>query len=162
MEDKSRGHMSEDQSIDSIVDLVGFRLSTATVQFHGAIAERLGMSTTDVKCYSIVRREGPMTAGELASRIQLTTGAITGVIDRLERAGFVRRAADPADRRRVVIESVDDPQRDGMLQQLYGPMGQAIMALVSSYDASERSVLLHFLEDATRVLETETERLRER
>ncbi len=160
MSEKSRGQFPDEGSIDSIVDLVGFRLSTATVLFHAAVAERLGMSTTDVKGYSIVRRDGPMTAGDLAARIQLTTGAITGVIDRLERGGFVRRVADPTDRRRVIIECVDDPERDRMLQDLYGPMGEAIMALVSSYDTSERAVLLRFLEDATGVLETEAARLR--
>src|SRR5918997_6772224 len=87
--------------IDPIVDLIGSRLSTTTVLFHSAVADRLGVSATDVKCYTILRQTGPLTAGELAERVSLTTGAITGVIDRLERAGLVRRAADPHDRRRV-------------------------------------------------------------
>src|SRR5690349_3034857 len=80
------------------------QLATATVLFHQAIADRLGMHVTDHRCLDILLRSGSITAGELAQRTGLTTGAITGVIDRLEKAGFVQRAKDPADRRRVVIE----------------------------------------------------------
>src|SRR5216117_3098234 len=76
------------------------RQSTATVLFHAAVAERLGLSATDHKYADLIARQGPMTAGELADRAGLTTGAITGVLDRLERAGWVRRERDPHDRRR--------------------------------------------------------------
>src|SRR6516164_9446091 len=79
------------------------QLTTATILFHQAIADRLGMNVTDHKCADILLRAGPITAGELAQRTGLTTGAITGVIDRLEKAGFVRRVRDPGDRRRVVV-----------------------------------------------------------
>src|SRR5262249_43014336 len=72
------------------------QLSAATIMFHQAVADRLGMNVTDHKCADILERNGPMTAGELAERTGLTTGAITGVIDRLEKAGFVRRAEHPA------------------------------------------------------------------
>src|SRR5215813_7862986 len=80
------------------------QLSAATILFHQAVADRLGMNVTDHKCADILERHGPLTAGELAERTGLTTGAITGVIDRLEKTGFVRRAEDPGDRRRVIIE----------------------------------------------------------
>src|SRR5579862_3079248 len=83
----------------------GFRqLSAATILFHQAVADRLGMNITDHKCADILARTGPITAGELARRTGLTTGAITGVIDRLEKAGFVRRVRDENDRRRVIVE----------------------------------------------------------
>ena len=85
-------------------------ISTVTILFHQAIADRLGMNVTDHKCAGILARSGPITAGELARRTGLTTGAITGVIDRLEQAGFARRARDPGDRRRVIIEP--DPETD--------------------------------------------------
>src|SRR6266852_1771624 len=78
-------------------------MSAATIMFHQAIADRLGMNITDHKCADILSRTGPITAGELAQRTGLTTGAITGVIDRLEKAGFVCRAKDPSDRRRVIL-----------------------------------------------------------
>src|SRR3954467_10433468 len=133
---------SEGGLIDPIVELIGFRLSTATVLFHAAIADRLGIGTTDVKCYSIRRQAGAMTAGELAERTGLTTGAITGVIDRLEQAELVRRARDPHDRRRIVLELAHDAEREKEIGKLYEPLGRAITALVSQYGAAERATLL--------------------
>jgi DNA-binding MarR family transcriptional regulator len=71
------------------------------------VAERLGLHTTDHKCLGIAQEAGPITAGELANRTGLTTGAITGVIDRLEKRGFVRREACEGPKRRVVLHKVD-------------------------------------------------------
>lgn len=147
-------------AIDPIVELLGYRLSTATVLFHSAVADRLGVSATDVKCYSILRQAGPLTAGDLAARVSLSTGAITGVIDRLEKAQLVRRVPDPTDRRRVVVELLPNPARERAMNQLYAPMGRAIAELVASYDEAERTTILDFLTKATSVLEIETIQLR--
>jgi DNA-binding MarR family transcriptional regulator len=149
------------EAIDPLIDLIGFRLSTATVLFHAAIADRLGVSATDVKCYSILRQTGPITAGELAERTGLTTGAITGVIDRLEQANLVCRVRDPTDRRRVVLELLNNPERERAIDQLYEPLGRAIMELVTRYSAAERATILDFLSKATSVLEAETRHLRQ-
>ncbi len=149
------------EGIDPIVEMLGFRMSTATVLFHAAIADRLGVGTTDVKCYSILRQTGPITAGELADRTSLTTGAITGVIDRLERAQLVRRERDPHDRRRIVLELVHNAERERAILQLYQPLGHAINALVAQYDAADRATILAFLTNATAVLEAETTKLRQ-
>ena len=149
------------ESIGPLVGLIGFRLSTATILFHQAVADRLGVSATEVKCYSILRQVGPITAGELAERTGLTTGAITGVVDRLERAELVRRVRDPRDRRRIVLELVANTERERAIGQLYAPMGQAIMELVAQYSAAERATLLDFLTKAAAVLETETAALRQ-
>ena len=73
----------------------GRRLSLATIMFHQAVADRLGLNPTDHKCIDLLASAGSTTAGELAEATGLTTGAITGVIDRLEAAGFVRREDDP-------------------------------------------------------------------
>ncbi len=151
----------QDPSIDPIVELLGFRLSTATVLFHAAIADRLGVSVTDLKCYSILRQAGPITAGELGERVGLTTGAITGVIDRLEQAGLVQRVRDPLDRRRVVLELLSNPEHEQALNQLYGPLGRAMAALVATYSAAERATILDFITSATAVLEAETATLRQ-
>src|SRR5690606_6880522 len=80
-------------------------LVAAGLDFHAAVAESVGLSLTDLRYLHLVT-EGPVTAGDLARRTGLTTGAVTRVIDRLQRAGFVRRAADPSDRRRVIVEPV--------------------------------------------------------
>ncbi len=153
---------SEGVLIDPLVELIGFRLSTATILFHTAIADRLKISATDVKCYSILRQSGPITAGQLAERTGLTTGAITGVIDRLERAKLVRRVRDPVDRRRIVLELVHNPEREREIAQLYEPLGRAITGLVAQYSAAERATILDFLTKASAVLEAETKRLRQR
>ncbi|HEX5692555.1 MAG TPA: MarR family transcriptional regulator [Roseiflexaceae bacterium] len=146
--------------MDPLVEVLGFRLSTATVLYHSAIADRLGIGVTDVKCYSILRQSGSLTAGELGERVGLTTGAITGVIDRLERAQLVQRVRDPNDRRRVVLEVLSNPEHEQALAQLYGPMGRAIMELVGQYSEAERATLLDFITRATAILEAETTNLR--
>ena len=146
--------------IDPIVEILGFRMSTATVLFHSAIADRLGIGTTDVKCYSILRQTGPITAGELAERTGLTTGAITGVIDRLEQAELARRVRDPHDRRRIVLELVPNAERERAILQLYQPLGQAIQGLVAQYGPAERAMILDFLTSAIAILEAETANLR--
>ena len=152
---------SPGEGIDPIVEMLGFRMSTATILFHAAIADRLGVGTTDVKCYSILRQTGPITAGELAERTSLTTGAITGVIDRLERAELVRRARDPRDRRRIVLELVHNAERERAILGLYEPLGRAINALVGQYSAADRATIQDFLTAATAILEAETASLRQ-
>src|SRR5215207_5521308 len=93
-------------------DLVGEVLAAVAgwqipiIQFNGLIAERLGMTWTDLQALYVLANHGPATPGQLAKRVNLTTGSASRMIDRLERAGFVRRAADPSDRRRVLIEPV--------------------------------------------------------
>src|SRR5262245_54462886 len=97
--------------------LAGRRLSTATIMFHQAVADRLGLNLTDHKCVDLLLLKGPLTAGELAGMTALTTGAITAALDRLERAGFVTREDDPRDRRRVVVQAV--PRRVKEISRLF-------------------------------------------
>src|SRR6516225_11699262 len=83
----------------------GVRRTGALFQLMGqAAADRIGINATDLNCLNILTFRGEMTAGELARETGLTTASITGVTDRLEEAGFVRRERDPADRRRVVVQ----------------------------------------------------------
>lgn len=161
MDQKSSASSEQIAAAEPMVNLIGFRLSTATVLFHSAVADRLGVNATDVKCYSILRYTGALSAGELAEHTGLTTGAITGVIDRLEKAGLVRRAHDPHDRRRVVVELIDDPERTRAIDQLYEPMGRSIFELISSYSPAELQTISDFLSKATAVLEQETVNLRQ-
>ncbi len=72
--------------------------------FDNLAAQRLGVNETDLHCLNIIENAGGVTAGELAAESGLTTGAVTGVIDRLEKKGFARRVSDPSDRRRVKVE----------------------------------------------------------
>jgi DNA-binding MarR family transcriptional regulator len=135
------------------------QLSTATILFHQAIADRLGMNVTDHKCADILLRTGPITAGELAQRTGLTTGAITGVIDRLERAGFVRRAKDPSDRRRVIIEPIVK-QLERVIGPLFESMARSAMELCGRYTTEELSVIRDFTVRARQLADEETRKLR--
>jgi DNA-binding MarR family transcriptional regulator len=75
--------------------------------FDNRAAEVLGVNRTDLHCLNIVENRGGLTAGALAAEAGLTTGAVTGVVDRLEGAGYARRVPDPGDRRRIRIEVTD-------------------------------------------------------
>jgi len=140
--------------------LLGRRLSTATIMFHAAVADRQGVSVTDAKCRSLVLQQGPKTAGYLALHLGLTTGAVTGVIDRLVRARLVRRVVDPKDRRRVVVEPVLNRKRDQEVAQLFEPMGKRVVALTAAYTKHDQAIIVEFLTKACQILEEETLRLR--
>ena len=94
--------------------MVEFRASqNATDRFDQAVADTLGLNRTDLRVIDIVEREGRLTAGQVAERTGLTTGAVTTVIDRLEEAGYARRVRDTEDRRRVFVEVTDETRRLG-------------------------------------------------
>jgi DNA-binding MarR family transcriptional regulator len=147
-------------ALKPVVDLLGKRLSTATILFHSAVADRMGVSVADARCRSLLLQLGPMTAGGLALRLGLTTGAVTGVIDRLERARLARRVADPKDRRRVVVELVANRRRDQAIARLFAPMGRRVVALAGGYSEKERTTIFEFMSKACEILDEETTRLR--
>src|SRR6266481_10170686 len=88
---------------DEIVGSLARRHSTAVVLFHHAVAERLGLGPTDHKCLDLLRERGAMAGSDLCAITGLTSGAITGVVARLERSGYLRREADPHDGRKQVL-----------------------------------------------------------
>src|SRR5437870_13882549 len=94
---------SRDELIEEIVGRLVRRHSTAVVLFHHAVAERLGLGPTDHKCLDLLRERGAMTGSELAAITGLTSGAITGVVARLERARYLRREPDPQDGRKQIL-----------------------------------------------------------
>ena len=115
--------------------------STESALFHHHAAAANGLGITDSKTISTLMQEGPMTAGEIAKRLGLTTGAITNVIDRLVRAGLARRVADPKDRRKVIVE-VDLAGLE-KLSHVYDSIGDAFRTLLAQYTVDQ----LHFLID---------------
>lgn len=105
----------------------------AVVLFHLAAADEVGLGSTDYQASNILDLSGPMTSGELAARLSLSTGATTRVIDRLVEAGFARRTTDAADRRRVLVESTGDipPRLQELLAVVREPVGAVISGLSS-------------------------------
>ncbi len=136
----------------------GRRLSLATIMFHQAVADRLGLNPTDHKCIDLLASAGSTTAGELAEATGLTTGAITGVIDRLEAAGFVRREDDPDDRRRVIVRVIPKRYRD--IARLFEPFGKAVAELGASYSERELATILDFITRSCLLLREATLELR--
>lgn len=118
----------------------------------------MGLNITDHKCLDIVLGQGRATAGQLAELTGLTTGAITNVINRLEKAGFVRRAKDPNDRRIVYVEPV--PERLQPLADVFAPLAEAMTELYARYSTDELRLILDYLERSTHVLVRQTERLK--
>ena len=116
------------------------------VLFSHAMAERLGINSTDLECLDLVLLRGPLTAGALAQLAGLTTGAITGVVDRLERAGLARRERDPGDRRKVMV--VGAPDVEARVAPFSGPMERAMIAALGHYSDAELALLLDFFERA--------------
>lgn len=137
------------------------RMSTWTVVFHGAVAARLGLNPTDLKCGAVLRETGPIPAGELAALTGLTTGAITGVIDRLEKAGLVRRTGDPNDRRRVIVEPLDTPARIAEIMQILGPLSaETAEFLKKNYTNAELRLILDFVRGSADLMRRQTAHLR--
>ena len=115
-------------------------------------------SPSDWDCLDVLDWTGPITAGGLAEHVGLTSGAITGVIDRLEKAGFVRRAPDPADRRKVIVHLLRDRDRD--LGEAFAQLGDAVDVLTGRYDDAELAVIVDFLRGANEALADSTDRMR--
>lgn len=120
-------------------------MSTETIMFHQAVADVLGLYITDHKCLDLLYRFGAMPAGKLTELTGLTTGAVTGIIDRLEEAGYVRRTDDPKDRRRTIVEPIRNKKLERKIEVVFNPLHERMHKVMSSYSDSE----LAFLLDAT-------------
>lgn len=136
------------------------RQALHTAGYEEALADLFGLNVTDLRALELVAGEPGITPGRLAELSDLTTGAVTGVLDRLEAAGFVQRRADPDDRRSVRIEPV--PERAAELSVAFAPLEQAIGALLERQSATQREALRGFLQAALETVAAETARLRAR
>jgi DNA-binding MarR family transcriptional regulator len=101
-----------------------------------------------------------MPAGRLAELTGLTTAAVTGIIDRLEEAGYARRVNDPNDRRRTIVEPVRNKKLEKMLEAIFTPFHEKIDTLLSSYSDSELAFLLEVITKSIELTREESKRLR--
>jgi DNA-binding MarR family transcriptional regulator len=126
--------------------------------FDNLAAERLGLNRTDLHCINIIENSGGLTAGELAEEARLTTGAVTGVIDRLERAGYARRIPDPADRRRVKLEVT--PDFYACANEIWGPLAADWESQLSGrFTAEELRHAIQFLRATNELARKHVQRL---
>jgi DNA-binding MarR family transcriptional regulator len=115
--------------------------TTDGILFHQAVADRVGLHVTDLRCLNLLTQSGPLTAGELGQQLGLgTTGAVTRMVDRLERAGYVRRQPDPRDRRRVIIQPL--LERLVAIAPHYQGMATAWNDLLATYSDEQLALFL--------------------
>jgi DNA-binding MarR family transcriptional regulator len=140
----------------------GFRKTGSLMQLMGqAAADRIGVNATDLNCLNILSFAGQMTAGELARATGLTTASITGVADRLEEAGYVRRDRDPQDRRRVVIRLVLSRALTDVAP-VFLPLVQDWQGVVGHYTDDELRLIVDFYGRMEEVIREHVTRLRGR
>ena len=111
--------------------------------FDELAAEFVGLNRTDMRVIDVLQREGPLTAGQLATTVRLTSGAVTAVVDRLENAGYVRRIRDTVDRRRVMIEAT--PKIDEVAAPVFGPVAVEGYRRMKDYSDEQLDMLLDFI-----------------
>ena len=135
------------------------KLSTRTVLFHQAAAQALGLFPTDLKSADILNEAGPMTAGELGKKTGLSTGSVTALVDRLEKAGYVAREKDPDDRRRDVIVPLTASKKH--VKDLFRSLSESTMDLCREYTEEELELIFSFVGKAADIVEEELNRLKQ-
>jgi DNA-binding MarR family transcriptional regulator len=123
-----------------------------------AVADYLGINRTDARCLEIIERLGGVTAGRLARESGLSTGAVTTVLDRLERSGLACRTSDPEDRRRVVVEMTPAARRAN--EELYRPFVAAAAEQMLAYSEEELALLRAYHRASRALTEAHAERVR--
>lgn len=131
----------------------------ATDKMDDAAARGMGVNRTDARALDIVERLGPVTAGKLSLDAGLTSGAITAVVDRLVDKGYLRRVADPDDRRRVLIEKTE--KLDRVSKRFYGPLAERSLPLIDKFSNAELEAIVRFLKMGTELVERRAAELAE-
>jgi|SRR5436305_3944270 len=132
----------------------------ATDEVDTVVSELLGINRTDGRCLDVLEERGQMSAGELATAARLTSGAITSVVDRLERSGYVRRVADPNDRRRVLIEPT--PEVFEATRELMHVMAEEGGPMVARYSDEQLEVIVEFTRQSRELQERHADWLRQK
>jgi DNA-binding MarR family transcriptional regulator len=122
------------------------RFIASVVLNNHAVAQQLGLGPTDSQFMTLLDVHGPLTPGRLAELSGLTSGTVTGVIDRLEKAGFVRRERDTEDRRKVIVRR-DATAVEQRMHPAYAEHGQSVQKLLDQRSPEELAVIAAFLRD---------------
>jgi DNA-binding MarR family transcriptional regulator len=125
-----------------------------------AASEFLGVHRTDTRLLDVLQMSGRMSAGELARAGHLSPAAVTAALDRLERAGYVRRLRDENDRRRVLVESTE--RLNELTWQLYGPLAESGDAMLRDLTDDQLTVMRDTMREAARLQLEQADRVRER
>jgi DNA-binding MarR family transcriptional regulator len=125
------------------------------------VCQLLGVNRTDARCVDILHQHGSMSAGDLAEASRLTTGAITAVVDRLERGGYAQRVPHPSDRRRVLIE-LTPKAYEASLELMVKPMAELTRPMATAYSEEQLRLFIEFTRQGREVQERHAAWLRER
>lgn len=153
---KSSSSSLRSQLIEHL-QFLGQMQSTETAHFHQTAAAKNGVSITDSKTISVLMQEGSMTAGQLATRLSLTTGAITSVIDRLEAVGYAHRVSDPTDRRKVIVTV--DHKKLASMGKTYDSIGEEFSKLLQTYTTEQLEFLVAFYKVSIELTKQEIQKL---
>ena len=131
---------SELRALDASLDLL-----------DEGVADAFGIKRGDLRAMEVVSRRGRLTAGQLAEELGVTTGAVTGLIDRMERMGYFRREDDPSDRRKVVV--LLTPKAKARERRAFGELGQDMAQMLSRYRAEQLTFLADFLRQTRSIVD---------
>ena len=135
-------------------------MATAVVHFHESVARSLSMTAAERKTLSVLADMGVTTPGHLANATGLTTGAITGIVDRLAKQGFARRVPNPNDRRSVLIHALQVDKVAEIQRPIFASLTAAMDELLSRYTAEDRALIVDYVAAMTEVLREQTRKLR--
>ncbi len=155
----AKDNQTKRQALVDQLQFLGQMTSTETALFHQTAAAKYGLGITDMKTISTLMQEGAMTAGQIAVRLSLTTGAVTNVIDRLERRGVVQRQPDAHDRRKVIVSARAEALHAG--KNVYESMGQASAKRLASYTTTELEFLVRYHQEMLEMTKHEIAKLAE-
>jgi MarR family transcriptional regulator, organic hydroperoxide resistance regulator len=119
------------------------RMLAGAIIFNQQVAESVGLNATDLQCLNLLELQDALTPGDLARCCGLTTGGVTVVLDRLEKAGYIRREANPRDRRSVLIRPVAAKLRK--LHKIYQSKSESLAEALSPYSDRELALILDFI-----------------
>jgi len=137
----------------------GREMSARSVMFYTLVARLVGLSVSDLRAWDLLVNYGPVSASEFADLTGLTAGAVTGLIDRLSKAGAVKRVPDPDDRRKITIV-VTSELRSGKTSVYFDAFQAALKQLYNRYSDEEIRIIDRYTREVSALLQEETARLR--
>ncbi|KXP00020.1 MarR family winged helix-turn-helix transcriptional regulator [Tsukamurella pseudospumae] len=141
-------------------ELLGREFITAIVMFHEAVGRSMGLTAVERKTLDVLRRLGPVSASQLVEHTGLTSGAVTGLVDRLVRRGFALREPDSQDRRRIVVSLASNPDLDRRTAEVFGPLGVDMAAMLDErFTPEQQETIADFQRATTDVLRRHTARV---